>query len=190
MSTQNFYCKNCTSVFAFALANDQDEAQLNYDDFCENVIYELEAAGWKTPSTRRGYCAELATAETCLECAGAIMTIEMRALVRSGYYAGACSDLECTVHVDAANCSPWDESEEYDIFNFDITPADVVRGRWTRNPGLDAIHGPRIAAEIRAEVRRLQDQAEEVFRKYCEREMRCVAVFNNGEAMYCDVQTA
>ena len=55
------------------------------------------------------------------------------------------------------------------------------------NMGMSLIQANNIARKVDKALTDMVNELEEVFREYCDREMVCVGVFSNGEAVYGDV---
>lgn len=155
MATCNFYNENCSRYFVFGMnqyytKEDVEEYDLDpevegefdelgteadYDFAKQNIVSGLQEKGWDDFNGYEGDACVIASKDKSLVYGGCEISLEIKALVRPGYYEGACMDLSGKVTIDSAG-DYWTGSPEYDLFDgFD--ESDVIDDNWTGNAGLD-----------------------------------------------------
>ena len=153
MATCNFYNENCSRYFVLGMnkyytKEDVEECDLDpqlegefdefgtetdYEDSKQNIVSGLQEKGWEDYDGYEGDALVIAYKDKSLVYGGCEISLEIKALVRSGYYEGACMDLSGKVTIDSAG-DYWTGSPEYDLFDgFD--ESDVIDDNWTGNAG-------------------------------------------------------
>lgn len=208
MATGNFYNANCSRYFVLGMnkyyskedveANEMDpefigefnEAQTEFDYECEekNIVSDLQAKGWEDFDGYEGEARVIAYKTKTLVYGGCKISLEINALVRSGYYEGACMDLSGKVIIDSAG-DYWTGSPEYDMFyNGEFSEISVVDDDWTGNAGLDHLQAKNIIKKLNSIIEDLKNEAEYAFSCGCEREMFYAYRCSNGETGYFNIQ--
>lgn len=201
MATSNFYSANCSRYFVIGMAKyytqndiedneldqsllgeyDPDTTEIEYEYERENILEGLEAVGWQA-----GDGDTLAEYTATFRYAGCEFSIELQAKINSGYYEGACMDLDGTLFVCDNN---GDAVGEYDVFGRYAANEDDVRAdNWTGNQGLSNMQARNIVQYIRSFVSRQRKQAEEVFSRFAEYELILAGRFNDGSSLYNKVE--
>ena len=166
MATCNFYNENCSRYFVFGMnqyytKEDVEEYDLDpevegefdelgteadYDFAKQNIVSGLQEKGWEDSDGYEGDACVIASKDKSLVYGGCEISLEIKALVRSGYYEGACMDLSGKVTIDSAG-DYWTGSPEYDLFDgFD--ESDVIDDNWTGNAGLDHLQAKNIIKKL------------------------------------------
>ena len=206
MATCNFYNENCSRYFVFGMnryytKEDVEECDLDpqlegefdefgtetdYEDSKQNIVSGLQAKGWQDYDGYEGDARVIAYKDKSLVYGGCEISLEIKALVRSGYYEGACMDLSGKVTIDSAG-DYWTGSPEYDLFDgFD--ESDVIEDNWTGNAGLDHLQAKNIIKKLNSIIEDLKIEAEYAFSRGCEREMFQAYHCSNGETGYFNIQ--
>ena len=206
MATGNFYNENCSRYFAIGMnryftKEDVEECDLDpeiegefdefgtetdYEDSKQNIISGLQEKGWDDFNGYEGYACVIASKDKSLVYGGCEISLEIKALVRPGYYEGACMDLSGKVTIDSAG-DYWTGSPEYDLFDgFD--ESDVIEDNWTGNAGLDHLQAKNIIKKLNSIIEDLKIEAEYAFSRGCEREMFQAYHCSNGETGYFNIQ--
>ena len=206
MATCNFYNENCSRYFAIGMnryftKEDVEECDLDpeiegefdefgtetdYEDSKQNIISGLQEKGWDDFNGYEGDACVIASKDKSLVYGGCEISLEIKALVRPGYYEGACMDLSGKVTIDSAG-DYWTGSPEYDLFDgFD--ESDVIEDNWTGNAGLDHLQAKNIIKKLNAIIEDLKIEAEYAFSRGCEREMFQAYHCSNGETGYFNIQ--
>ena len=212
MATGNFYCKNTSSIFVIGTNHyttqeeineygwdqellgqfDEEQTNMNYEADLEYAQEELSGHGWDTMNeydrdSNRSFPASIIGEKTkCRTFAGVTLELTMTAKVVSGYYEGACFDLEASLNVydrDDDHVCSWDDFDE--IYNIDAS--DVIEDNWQGNIGLTKIHAKGIVKALETLFNELRDEAEDAFRKASEYRLGCIGHGSNGEAFYIDL---
>ena len=199
MATSNFMSANCTRYFAIGmnryftkedveecdldpeLEGDYDElgTETDYEDSKQNIISGLHEKGWDDFNGYEGDACVIASKDKSLVYGGCEISLEIKALVRPGYYEGACMDLSGKVTIDSAG-DYWTGSPEYDLFDgFD--ESDVIEDNWTGNAGLDHLQAKNIIKKLNSIIEDLRNEAEYVFSCYCGEELAVAYHCSNGE---------
>ena len=206
MATGNFYNANCSRYFVFGMnryytKEDVEECDLDpelegefdelgteadYDFAKQNIVSCLQAKGWEDFDGDEGDARVIAYKDKSLVYGGCEISLEIKALVRSGYYEGACMDLSGKVTIDSAG-DYWTGSPEYDLFD-DFEESYVIDDNWTGNAGLDHIQAQNIIKKLNAIIEDLKIEAEYAFSRGCEREMFQAYHCSNGETGYFNIQ--
>ena len=206
MATCNFMSANCTRYFAIGMnryftKEDVEECDLDpelegeYDEFGTETDYEdsklnivsgLQEKGWDDFNGYEGDACVIASKDKSLVYGGCEISLEIKALVRSGYYEGACMDLSGKVTIDSAG-DYWTGSPEYDLFDgFD--ESDVIEDNWTGNAGLDHLQAKNIIKKLNSIIEDLRNEAEYVFSCNCGEELAVAYHCSNGETGYSRIQ--
>ena len=202
MATCNFYNENCSRYFVLGMnkyytKEDVEECDLDpelegefdefgtetdYEDSKQNIVSGLQAKGWEDYDGYEGDARVIAYKDKTLVYGGCEISLEIKALVRAGYYEGACMDLSGKVTIDSAG-DYWTGSPEYDLFDgFD--ESDVIEDNWTGNAGLDHLQAKNIIKKLNAIIEDLRNEAEYVFSCYCGEELAVSYHCSNGETGY------
>ena len=202
MATCNFYNANCSRYFVFGMnryytKEDVEECDLDpqlegefdefgtetdYEDSKQNIISGLQEKGWDDFDGYEGDACVIASKDKSLVYGGCEISLEIKALVRPGYYEGACMDLSGKVTIDSAG-DYWTGSPEYDLFDgFD--ESDVIDDNWTGNAGLDHLQAKNIIKKLNSIIEDLRNEAEYVFSCNCSEELAVAYHCSNGETGY------
>lgn len=208
MATGNFFNANCTRYFVLGMnkyytkedveANemapelvgefDEVQTEFDYQTEKENIVSELQKKGWEDFDGYEGEAQVIAYKNKALVYGGCEISLEIKALVRSGYYEGACMDLSGKVIIDSAG-DYWTGSPEYDMFDDgEFSEISVVDDNWTGNPGLDHLQAKNIINKLNSIIEDLKIEVEYAFSRGCEREMFQAYHCSNGEAGYFNIQ--
>lgn len=208
MATGIFFNANCTRYFVLGMnkyytkedveANemapelvgefDEVQTEFDYQTEKENIVSELQKKGWEDFDGYEGEAQVIAYKNKALVYGGCEISLEIKALVRSGYYEGACMDLSGKVIIDSAG-DYWTGSPEYDMFDDgEFSEISVVDDNWTGNPGLDHLQAKNIINKLNSIIEDLKIEAEYAFSRGCEREMFQAYHCSNGEAGYFNIQ--
>ena len=206
MATCNFYNENCSRYFAIGMnryftKEDVEECDLDpelegvfdefgtetdYEDSKLNIVSGLQEKGWDDFNGYEGDACVIASKDKSLVYGGCKISLEIKALVRSGYYEGACMDLSGKVTIDSAG-DYWTGSPEYDLFDgFD--ESDVIEDNWTGNAGLDHLQAKNIIKKLNSIIEDLRNEAEYVFSCNCGEELAVAYHCSNGETGYSRIQ--
>lgn len=202
MATCNFYNENCSRYFVFGMnqyytKEDVEEYDLDpevegefdelgteadYDFAKQNIVSGLHENGWDDFNGYEGDACVIASKDKSLVYGGCEISLEIKALVRPGYYEGACMDLSGKVTIDSAG-DYWTGSPEYDLFDgFD--ESDVIDDNWTGNAGLDHLQAKNIIKKLNSIIEDLRNEAEYVFSCNCSEELAVAYHCSNGETGY------
>ena len=202
MATCNFYNENCSRYFAIGMnryftKEDVEECDLDpelegefdefgtetdYEDSKQNIVSGLQAKGWEDYDGYEDDARVIAYKDKSLVYGGCEISLEINALVRSGYYEGACMDLSGKVTIDSAG-DYWTGSPEYDMFD-DFDESYVIDDNWTGNAGLNHLQAKNIIKKLNAIIEDLRNEAEYVFSCYCGEELAVAYHCSNGETGY------
>ena len=202
MATGNFYNANCSRYFVFGMnryytKEDVEEYDLDpelegdFDEFGteedyafakQNIVSGLRKKGWDDYDGYEGDARVIAYKDKSLVYGGCEISLEIKALVRSGYYEGACMDLSGKVTIDSAG-DYWTGSPEYDLFD-DFDESYVIDDNWTGNAGLDHLQAKNIIKKLNSIIEDLRNEAEYVFSCYCGEELAVAYHCSNGETGY------
>ena len=206
MATCNFMSANCTRYFAIGMnryftKEDVEECDLDpelegeydelgtetdYEDSKQNIISGLQEKGWDDFNGYEGDACAIASKDKSLVYGGCEISLEIKALVRPGYYEGACMDLSGKVTIDSAG-DYWTGSPEYDLFDgFD--ESDVIEDNWTGNAGLDHLQAKNIIKKLNSIIEDLRNEAEYVFSCNCGEELAVAYHCSNGETGYSRIE--
>ena len=202
MATSNFMSANCTRYFAIGMNRyftkedveeydldpelegefDEFGTETDYEDSKQNIISGLQEKGWDDFNGYEGDACVIASKDKSLVYGGCEISLEIKALVRPGYYEGACMDLSGKVTIDSAG-DYWTGSPEYDLFDgFD--ESDVIEDNWTGNAGLDHLQAKNIIKKLNSIIEDLRNEAEYVFSCNCGEELAVAYHCSNGETGY------
>lgn len=208
MAAANFFNANCTRYFVLGMnkyytkedveANemapelvgefDEEQTEFDYQTEKENIVSELQKKGWEDFDGYEGEAQVIAYKNKTLVYGGCEISLEIKALVRSGYHEGACMDLSGKVTIDSAG-DYWTGSPEYDMFDDgEFSEISVVDDNWTGNPGLDHLQAKNIINKLNSIIEDLKIEAEYAFSRGCEREMFQAYHCSNGETGYFNIQ--
>ena len=202
MATCNFYNENCSRYFAIGMnryftKEDVEECDLDpelegefdefgtetdYEDSKQNIVSGLQAKGWEDYDGYEDDARVIAYKDKSLVYGGCEISLEIKALVRSGYYEGACMDLSGKVTIDSAG-DYWTGSPEYDMFD-DFDESHVIEDNWTGNAGLDHLQAKNIIKKLNSIIEDLRNEAEYVFSCNCGEELAVAYHCSNGETGY------
>ena len=206
MATCNFMSANCTRYFAIGMnryftKEDVEECDLDpelegeydelgtetdYEDSKQNIVSGLQEKGWDDFNGYEGDACVIASKDKSLVYGGCEISLEIKALVRPGYYEGACMDLSGKVTIDSAG-DYWTGSPEYDLFDgFD--ESDVIEDNWTGNAGLDHLQAKNIIKKLNSIIEDLRNEAEYVFSCNCGEELAVAYHCSNGETGYSRIE--
>ena len=166
MATCNFYNENCSRYFVFGMNRyytkedveecdldpqlegelDEFETEADYAFAKQNIVSGLRKKGWQDYDGYEGDARVIAYKDKSLVYGGCEISLEIKALVRSGYYEGACMDLSGKVTIDSAG-DYWTGSPEYDMFD-DFDESYVIDDNWTGNAGLDHLQAKNIIKKL------------------------------------------
>lgn len=206
MATGNFYNANCSRYFAIGmnkyfsketveengmdpeLVGEYDEVltDLDFQSDKETIVSELQAKGWEDYDGYEDNAHVIAYKTKTIHYGGCEISLEINALVRSGYYEGACMDLSGKVIIDSAG-DYWTGSPEYDLFE-DFNESYVTDDNWTGNAGLDCLQAKNIINKLNSIIEDLKNEAEYVFSRGCEYELYQAYRCGNGETGYGKTQ--
>lgn len=208
MATCNFYNRNCSRYFILGMnryytKEDVEECDLDpelegkfdafgtetdYDFAKQNIVSGLQAKGWEDYDGYEGDARVIAYKDKSLVYGGCEISLEIKALVRSGYYEGACMDLSGKVTINSAG-DYWTGSPEYDMFDDgEFSEISVVDDNWTGNAGLNHLQAKNIIKKLNAIIEDLKIEAEYAFSRGCDREMFQAYHCSNGETGYFNIQ--
>ena len=202
MATCNFYNENCSRYFVFGMNRyytkedveecdldpqlegelDEFETEADYAFAKQNIVSGLRKKGWQDYDGYEGDALVIAYKDKSLVYGGCEISLEIKALVRSGYYEGACMDLSGKVTIDSAG-DYWTGSPEYDLFD-DFDESYVIDDNWTGNAGLDHLQAKNIIKKLNSIIEDLRNEAEYVFSCYCGEELAVAYHCSNGETGY------
>ena len=206
MATCNFYNENCSRYFVFGMNRyytkedveecdldpqlegelDEFETEADYAFAKQNIVSGLRKKGWQDYDGYEGDARVIAYKDKSLVYGGCEISLEIKALVRSGYYEGACMDLSGKVSIVSAG-DYWTGSPEYDMFD-DFDESYVIDDNWTGNAGLDHLQAKNIIKKLNSIIEDLKIEAEYAFSRGCEREMFQAYHCSNGETGYFNIQ--
>lgn len=201
MATSIFYSQNCSRYYVIGTAtyytqddidaNDWDPEMLgeynadgtefNYECERDNILEGLESIGWES-----GEGNTLATYTENFLYGGCDFSLTLQAQINSGYYDGACMDFDGTLTVYDNN---GEEIDEYDAFGrYAPNEEDVCNDNWTGLQGLSNMQAHNIIKYISSVIAERANQAEKVFSQFAECEINAVGRFDNGAALYNEVE--
>ena len=204
MATCNFYNENCSRYFAIGMNRyftkedveecdldpqlegelDEFETEADYAFAKQNIVSGLRKKGWQDYDGYEGDARVIAYKDKSLVYGGCEISLEIKALVRSGYYEGACMDLSGKVSIVSAG-DYWTGSPEYDMFDDgEFSEVSVVDDNWTGNAGLNHLQAKNIIKKLNAIIEDLRNEAEYVFSCYCGEELAVAYHCSNGETGY------
>ena len=204
MATCNFYNENCSRYFVFGMNRyytkedveecdldpqlegelDEFETEADYAFAKQNIVSGLRKKGWQDYDGYEGDARVIAYKDKSLVYGGCEISLEIKALVRSGYYEGACMDLSGKVSIVSAG-DYWTGSPEYDMFDDgEFSEVSVVDDNWTGNAGLNHLQAKNIIKKLNSIIEDLRNEAEYVFSCYCGEELAVAYHCSNGETGY------
>lgn len=206
MATGNFYNANCSRYFVIGmnkyytqedveengldpeLVGEYDEVltDLDFQADKENIVSELQAKDWEDYDGYEDDAQVIAYKTATINYGGCKISLKINALVRSGYYEGACMDLSGKVIIDSAG-DYWTGSPEYDMFE-DFNEFYVTDDNWTGNAGLDHLQAKNIIKKLNSIIEGLKNEAEYIFSCYCSEELVVAYHCFNGETGYSRTQ--
>jgi len=207
MGTSNFHYKNASRVYALFMNYEDDvldengeptgEKETAYPDdivvdetesFIRSEIEDLENGyffNWvKDSGELRSYPSSyLGSLRSCKSYGDIEVDVYIHALIRSGYYEGAC--LDWTLQVDINGYG-----EYIDDGDIPYAVDDIIEHASTdMNKGLLTIMARKAEKWIRAEADRLSGIMENIFSRNSEMELKKVAQFSNGETIYKRIES-
>ena len=206
MATCNFYNENCSRYFVFGMNRyftkedvvecdldpeiegefDELGTETDYEDSKQNIVSGLQEKGWEDYDGYEGDALVIAYKDKSLVYGGCEISLEIKALVRSGYYEGACMDLSGKVTIDSAG-DYWTGSPEYDLFD-DFDESYVIDDNWTGNAGLDHLQAKNSIKKLNSIIEDLRNEAEYVFSCNCGEELAVAYHCSNGETGYSRIE--
>lgn len=207
MVAANFYSENCSRYFAIGmnkyytkedveengldpdLVDEVDEVltDMEFQAEKDSIVSDLEKKGWSCCNEYEDDARVIAYKTMTFNYGGCEISLEINALVRSGYYEGACMDLSGMVSVYGGWDSWWHETPEYDMFD-NIDEKAVIDDDWTNNPGLNCLQAKNIINKLDSIIEDLRDEAEYVFSRACDNELFEECHSSNGEAWYSETR--
>lgn len=206
MAICNFMSANCTRYFVIGmnryftkedvkecdldpeLEGEYDElgTETDYEFAKQNIVFGLQKKGWEDFDGYEDNAHVIAYKTAALNYGGCEISLEINALVRSGYYEGACKDLSGKVTIDSGG-DYWTGSPEYDMFE-DFNELYVTEDSWTGKAGLDHLQAKNIIKKLNSIIGELKNEAEYVFSCGCESELYQTYRCDNGETGYGKMQ--
>lgn len=206
MATCNFYNENCSRYFVIGMNRyftkedveeydldpelegefDEFGTETDYEDSKQNIVSGLQEKGWEDSDGYEGDACVIASKDKSLVYGGCEISLEIKALVRSGYYEGACMDLSGKVTIDSAG-DYWTGSPEYDLFD-DFDESYVIDDNWTGSAGLDHLQAKNIIKKLNSIIEDLRNEAEYVFSCNCGEELAVAYHCSNGETGYSRIE--
>lgn len=183
MSAPNFARTNTDALYCIF---SQDEWE--YEHTRNYALFALKEKGWDAADGWDGdryYCGRyFAEKSVTIPLHESEFRIAVKAKTVSGYYEGGTFDFDVFL-----NFMPYDWRIDIDYSEDEIVPERCIADDWYGNAGLNKIHARRICDKIERIVQDLKDEAEEVFKKCCDRKLVCGGIFSNGEAVYYDADS-
>ncbi len=199
MSTNNFYYRNASKVFAIGLdyeqpmldddGNETDENEnvscesWEYEEQIENVQYHMEQNKGKftysdyeqkSQLDNRNFCASFVGSLSIAKNFGDVnVDVQLNCFSRAGYYEGACLDWELNINVDG------NDSDDID----DVTYFVENTSSYNMNEGMLKIQ----AKNAQKWANKIKDELIAAVEKSFENSSTCfvrVATFSNGETIY------
>lgn len=206
MATGNFYNANCSRYFVLGmnkyyskeeveengldpeLVGEYNETQTDFDyQYQEKeIVSGLQKKGWEDFDGYEDNAHVIAYKNKTIVYGGCEISLEINALVRSGYYEGACMDLSGKVIIDSAG-DYWTGSPEYDLFE-NFNELYVTEDSWTGKAGLDHLQAKNIIKKLNSIIEDLKNEAEYAFSCGCEYELYQAYSCGNGETGYGKMQ--
>ena len=208
MATCNFYNENCSRYFVFGMNRyytkedveecdldpqlegelDEFETEADYAFAKQNIVSGLRKKGWQDYDGYEDDARVIAYKDKTLVYGGCEISLEIKALVRSGYYEGACMDLSGKVSIVSAG-DYWTGSPEYDMFDDgEFSEVSVVDDNWTGNAGLNHLQAKNIIKKLNSIIEDLRNEAEYVFSCNCGEELAVAYHCSNGETGYSRIE--
>jgi len=123
--TGNFYNKNASKIFAIGEGDDDDTAEMSYEDGKSNVEFGLEEAGYtidgksREPGENRNFSGVVIARKTDNKSFGEIdASVTLQSILRSGYYQGA--NFDWSFEIDLGNSEYTDEIPDLDVVQQDV----------------------------------------------------------------------
>lgn len=181
--TGNFYTVNANKIFAIGVEdNDEDDDYDSTEDEISNIEHDLKSKGWTLPDSKkhispyddnRNFPGKvIATKEESKDFGDNNVSIVINAVVRSGYYQGACLDWETNVTLN---------TEEY----WDDEPIEVhmIKDAFEDNNDKDNSNVANAEKWIKKTRTELIDEVEKVYSEFSTA-LKVTASFSNGETHY------
>lgn len=183
MSAPNFAQTN-TDVLYCIFSQDEWEHEVTVCD----ASSALREKGWERTDEYDGgryYCGHyFAKKSVTIPLHESEFQITIKAKTVSGYYEGGTFDFDIFL-----NFYPYDWRIDIDYYEEQITPENCIADDWYSNAGLSKIHAHHICDKIERIIQGMKDEAQEVFKKCCDRKLVCGGIFSNGEAIYYDADS-
>ena len=213
MGATNFHYGNASRIYAFGMnkyvtqedieANEWEEldikegdfseeiTRMDYEDSISNVMYELKSKGYATKLDKyysESIESEIGRKTYYFKYCGLEISVTIYAQVYGGYYEGASFDL----YAKGCIFGRWNDktselggSVECDLTgSYALCEDDILTENPFANMGLSKIHAKRIIKKIYDKLKEVSSELEDVFKEFCEHELVCGCIFNNGEAIY------
>lgn len=182
MGTSNFHSVNASAVFAFTPSD--DEYPFYYEDIKDEVESALKERGLCTdrkwaddPYELRSYPSSVLGHKTVERTfMGAWFAVTIKAVIRSGYYDGACLDWFTQVDTEARGFLDRGYDDEWDHFLDRLLDS-------SENVGFAKANLPRLMRWIDHTRDELIKECEQVFKEMTT-PLSAVATFSNGETLY------
>lgn len=185
MGTSNFYNRNANRIYAIEI-NDHFE----YISELEEIRHQMKRHGFETykrkdmprpGSDDRNYPALIVAEKSLSEFWGENeVVVNLRAIVRSGYYSGINLDYEFDLWVNNhQNDEPENDLEYWG--NFQASIEEIFSDR--TNAGLAKIHAGYAEAWIEEAIQELTEKIEGIYGQIS-RPLTVKAVASNGETIY------
>lgn len=201
MGTSNFLNRNARRIYAVLMdseeailddeGNETDETEYRsadeweYEDLKDNLINEFKVSSFKfheggvlTDNNRNFHGTLLGKLSSYKDYLGVEVGIEIKAIIRSGYYEGANLDWEL----------------EYSLDGYDADEIEYAIAEWEYqankefNLGLVKMNSKNVEAWITTEQEKLIEEVERIFAANCGIKLQKVATFSNGETIYKEVE--
>ena len=178
MGTSNFYNNNASRVFA--ISDSEIEDQWEWDDLIENIKCSFDSKGFDREDGYEGglrsYPGTYIASKTVYKSFGELeVGIEIKAILRSGYYSGANIDWE--VNYNLAGDSFSDEKPDKD---------DIIEAFWRYydvKAGMATIQSKNIFKFYEKTEQELVNEVEAILTEVTE-PLVVTARFSNGETWY------
>ena len=176
MATANFYTKNASKYFAF---EDKEDEFFDYKEFIEDLGYFFEERGFDQ-SANYNWCTsedarEVATISADRQYGGVSVEIQITAILRSGYYAGACFDWipKFCIH-----------TQDFDEIPDETLLCELLEYYSDMPAGMAKIQARNAEKWFQRTFDSLVEETEKCMSEASDHTLVCTARFSNGEAMY------
>lgn len=182
--TGNFYNKNASKIFAIGEGDDDDTAEMNYENGKSNVEFALEEAGYtidgksRESDENRNFPGIVIARKTENKSFGEIdASVTLLSILRTGYYQGA--NFDWSFEIEIGNSEYTDEIPDSDVVQQDVMyylDAEEVNDKVEKK-----------SEEILSWVEKTKDKmVADIENLYKERTMplKVIARFSSGETHY------